>query len=88
MKHIQRIIICLSLLVTSGIQAQLPTGRTKATIVADALAQLPAETPRKYNQTIADLVSTGEEGLLDLIGRMNPPGNKSNEALEYREFFN
>jgi hypothetical protein len=83
MKHIQRILICLGLLITSSIQAQLPAGRTTATIIADALAQLPAETPRKYNQTIADLVSTGEEGLLDLIGRMNPPGNKSNEALEY-----
>jgi len=83
MKHIQLIIICLGLLITSSMQAQLPAGRTKATIVADALAQLPAETPRKYNQTIANLVSTGEEGLLDLIGRMNPPGNKSNETLEY-----
>ena len=83
MKPIQLIIICLSLLVTSGIQAQLPANRTKATIVADALAQLPAETARKYHQTFTDLVSTGEEGLLELIGRMNPPGNKSNEALEY-----
>ncbi len=61
----------------------MPAERTKATIVADALAQLPADTQQKYNQTIADLVSTGEEGLLDLIGRMNPPGNKSNETVEY-----
>jgi hypothetical protein len=83
MKHVQLFFICISLLIAGGVQAQLPAGRTTATIVADALAQLPAETPRKYNQMIADLVSTGEEGLLDLIGRMNPPGNKSNEALEY-----
>lgn len=83
MKHIQLIIICLSLLIVSGMQAQLPTGRTKATIIADALAQLPADTPHKYNQTIADLVSTGEEGLLDLINRMNPPGNQSNQTLDY-----
>ncbi len=83
MKHIQLIIICLSLLITSGIQAQLPEGRTKATVIADALAQLPADTPHKYNQVIADLVSTGEEGLLDLIGRMNPPGSQSNETLDY-----
>jgi len=83
MKHIQLFFICLSLLIAGGLQAQLPAGRTKVTIVADALAQLPAETPRQYNQTIANLVSTGEEGLLDLIGRMNPPGNTSNEATEY-----
>lgn len=83
MKHIQLLILCLGLLITSGIQAQLPEGRTKATVIADALAQLPADTPHKYNQVIADLVSTGEEGLLDLIGRMNPPGNQSNESLDY-----
>ena len=83
MKHIQQIILCLSLLITSGMQAQLPEGRTKATVIADALAQLPADTPHKYNQIIADLVSTGEEGLLDLIGRMNPPGNQSNETIDY-----
>lgn len=82
MKHIQLIAICLILLFAGSLQAQMPAGRTKATIVADALAQLPADTQQKYNQTIADLVSTGEEGLLDLIGRMNPPGNKSNETVE------
>jgi len=83
MKKIQLIAIFLFFLIAGGVQAQLPAGRTKATIVADALAQLPADTQQKYNQTIADLVSTGEEGLLDLIGRMNPPGNKSNETVEY-----
>ncbi len=83
MKHIYFLIICLSLLLAGGVQAQTPAGRTKATIVADALAQLPADTQQKYNQIIADLVSTGEEGLLDLIGRMNPPGKKSNETVEY-----
>lgn len=83
MKHIQLLIICLSLLTTSGLQAQLPAGRTTSTIIADALAQLPADTPQKYNRIMADLVSTGEEGLLNLIARMNPPGNKSNEMLDY-----
>ena len=81
MKHIKLIIICL--LIASGIQAQLPQGRTTATIIADALAQLPADNQTLYNKTIADLVSTGEQGLLDLIGRMNPPGKQSNETLDY-----
>ena len=69
MKHIQLIAICLFLLLAGSVQAQMPAGRTKATIVADALAQLPADTQQKYDQIIADLVSTGEEGLLDQIGR-------------------
>lgn len=83
MKHIRFIIIGLCLLLVSGMQAQMPQGRTTSTIIADALAQLPAETPESYNQTIADLVSTGEEGLLDLIGRMNPPGKETNESYEF-----
>jgi|AGTN01.3.fsa_nt_gi FOG: HEAT repeat len=81
MKHLKFIMICL--LIASGLRAQMPQGRTKSTVIADALAQLPANTPQKYNQVIADLVTTGEEGLLDLISRMNPPGNQSNEALDY-----
>ncbi|MEA4905054.1 MAG: family 16 glycoside hydrolase [Petrimonas sp.] len=81
MKHIKLIIICL--LIAGGLQAQMPQGRTNATIIADALAQLPAGDQTKYSRTMTDLVSTGEQGLLDLIGRMNPPGNKSNEALNY-----
>ncbi len=32
---------------------------------------------------MTELVSTGEEGLLDLIGRLNPPGSKSNETLDF-----
>ena len=83
MKQFKFIILCLSLFVVSGLQGQMPQGRTDATIIADALAKLPAETPQQFNQIIADLVTTGEKGLLDLIGRMNPPGDKSNEALDF-----
>lgn len=83
MKQFKLIILCLSLFLVSGLHAQLPQGRTDATIIADALAQLPAETPQQYNQIMSDLVSTGEKGLLDLIGRMNPPGKQSNESLDF-----
>lgn len=83
MNQIKYIILSLCLLFAVGAEAQQAKGRTKATIVADALAQLPAETPQKYNIVIADLVSTGEEGLLDLIGRINPPGKESNEAFDF-----
>ncbi|HPD87682.1 MAG TPA: hypothetical protein PLS06_10265, partial [Proteiniphilum sp.] len=76
-------ILLLGLLIITGIQAQLPEGRTKNTIIADALAQLPADTHEQYNRVMTELVSTGEEGLLDLIGRLNPPGSKSNETLDF-----
>ncbi len=84
MKHIQYILVTLSLLLgISTAQAQLPAGRSKATVIADALAQLPASTQEQYNEVMADLVSTGEEGMLDLVGRMHPPGDQSNETIEF-----
>ena len=71
------------LLATGFLMAQTPQNRTSATIIADALAQLPAQTPEKYNQVMTDLTATGEQGLLSLIDRMNPPGAKSNESADY-----
>lgn len=67
----------------NALHAQAPQQRTTSTILADALAQLPASTPDRYKQVMNDLVSTGEEGLLNLIGRLNPPGNISNETIEF-----
>ncbi len=84
MKHLQYIVVTLCLLLgINTAQAQLPAGRSKATVIADALAQLPASTQKQYNELMADLVSTGEEGMLDLVGRMYPPGDQSNETLEF-----
>lgn len=85
MKYLNNILyfLLISLCFANTLQAQQPEGRTKATIIADALAQLPASTPERYNQVMKDLVSTGEEGLLDLIKQMNPPGNKANESIEF-----
>lgn len=83
MNKIKYILLCLCLIFAVNTEAQLAKGRTKSTIIADALAQLPAETPQQYNIVIADLVTTGEEGILDLIGRMNPPGIESNELYEF-----
>ncbi|HHX31001.1 MAG TPA: DUF1080 domain-containing protein [Bacteroidales bacterium] len=83
MNQIKFIILSLCLLFAVGAEAQVAQGRTNSTIIADALAKLPAETPQQYNIVIADLVSTGEEGLLDLIGRLNPPGKESNEAYDF-----
>lgn len=85
MKRIyQYLFLALSLFfISNGAQAQLAAGRSQSTVIADALAQLPAETPEQYNAVIADLITTGEEGLLELIGRMNPPGDQTNEALDF-----
>lgn len=85
MRHIKRYITTLTalLLIVSLSIAQTPQNRTNSTIIADVLAQLPAQTQPQYNKIMADLTSTGEQGLLYIIGQLNPPGNKTNEALDY-----
>jgi HEAT repeat protein len=63
--------------------AQMPANRTAQTIIADALAQLPAQNQETYNGFIKDLCSTGEEGVLTLVKMINPPGKGSNAKVDY-----
>ena len=79
--YIALLLVCL--FAFSGLSAQSPKNRTVTTIVADVMAQLPAEKQAQYNQLMADLVSTGEEGMMNLINNMNDPGPKSNEKIEF-----
>src|SRR5690554_56026 len=76
-------LLLVSLFVIGGLTAQTPQNRTTSIIVADVLAQLPAEQTKQYDQLMTDLVATGEEGLMQLINSMNPPGSKSNEKQEF-----
>ncbi|MDR3141945.1 MAG: DUF1080 domain-containing protein [Tannerellaceae bacterium] len=57
--------------------------RTVQTIAADVLAQTPTSNQTVYNKQIADLASTGEDGILLLVKMINPPGQGSNAAVEY-----
>lgn len=79
--YIALLLVCL--FAFGGLSAQSPKNRTVTTIVADVMTQLPAEKPAQYNQLMADLVSTGEEGMMNLINSMNDPGPKSNEKTEF-----
>lgn len=63
--------------------AQLPQNRTTTTIVADALAVLPAQRAKEYRQTLTALVGTGEEGLLAILGMFDTTGKVSNDKLEF-----
>ena len=75
-------IIC-SVLLAGMITAQTPANRTVPTVVADALAQLPAENMQIYNQLMKELADTGAEGVKALVGMMNAPGKGDNSAVEY-----
>lgn len=63
--------------------AQSPANRTSKTVVADVLAQMPAEQQAEYNKLIDELSSTGEEGVLSLVKKMNAPGKGSNANVDY-----
>lgn len=58
--------------------------RTATTIVADVLAQLPATDRATYDKAIADLASTGKEGVHQLIGMLQPAAEGvKNSPMEY-----
>ncbi|WP_373456997.1 DUF1080 domain-containing protein [Parabacteroides sp. 52] len=73
--------LILMLLVSASVFAQ--GNRTTKTIVADVLAQMPANKQTGYNKQISDLASTGEEGVWMLIDMMAAPGKGSNAQVEY-----
>ena len=77
------LLISIILLCTGVAIAQRPAGRTPQTIVADALAQLPAERQRGYEQFMKELADTGNEGVKILVGMMRAPGKGDNSAVEY-----
>ncbi|MDR2472569.1 MAG: DUF1080 domain-containing protein [Tannerella sp.] len=76
-------ILIINLLLAASAWAQTPTNRTAATVVADVLAQMPVQNQKAYNQLIGDLAKTGEEGVLNLVSKLNAPGKGSNAAAEY-----
>lgn len=83
MKRIILFISLFSLLMLHPSMAQLPKNRTTSTVIADALSQLPASNGKKLNQVISELVLTGEEGLLQLVGMLNPPETGKNATVEF-----
>ena len=63
--------------------AQSPANRTAQTVVADVLAQMPAQQQAEYNKLINDLATTGETGVEQLIRKINAPGKGSNANVDY-----
>jgi hypothetical protein len=58
--------------------AQQPENRTATTIIADVLAQMPAQNGKRYIQQQKDLISTGEAGILQLAKSLE--ANNGNDA--------
>lgn len=82
MKKVYISIAALSLC-ASMLMAQAPVNRTVKTTVADVLAQMPVAKQAEYNKLIKELSATGEEGVLMLANRINPPGQGNNSNVDY-----
>ena len=72
-----------ALLICTSLWAQQPQGRTANTIVADVLIQMPAQNKADYNSLFEALSSTGEEGIIMMVKKINEPGKGSNAQVDY-----
>jgi len=77
------IIGCFLAIYSGFLTAQTPSGRTVSTVIADVLAQMPAEGSSAYNQFMKELVETGREGVKLLVEMRNAPGKGDNSAVDY-----
>ena len=65
------------------IGAQDSRNRAASTIVADALAQLPATRQNKYNSLMEEIAGTGAEGVCQLATMLVPADKGKNNIVEY-----
>ena len=76
------VILLLALVPFAG-GAQDARQRTAATIVADGLNQLPAQTPKAFDAVMQELAATGAEGIRMMAGMLVPASEGKNAAVEY-----
>lgn len=56
--------------------------RTPETVIADALAQMPAKDSESFNRLMAEMAATGSAGVLQIASTMNYEDNNAS-AGEY-----
>lgn len=67
----------------SSVQAQDSRNRVASTIVADGLAQLPAQNLDVLNQVMSEIAGTGAEGINMLVQYLNDSEEGKGAAFEY-----
>lgn len=76
-------LLLVALFCYTGSHAQTDPNRTVKTKVADLLAQLPAQDATAYNKVMSELLSTGEEGLLQIMSLYKDPQQGDNTLIEF-----
>lgn len=77
------ITILLAALMPFAAGAQDARQRTPETIVADALAQLPAQTPKAFDGLMQELAATGADGIRMMAAMLVPAAEGENAPVEY-----
>ncbi len=82
-KSIILLLSALAFNVSSALPQEDSRGRNAATIVADALAQLPAQKQKSYDNVMAELATTGAAGVVQLAEMLVPADKGENAKIEY-----
>ena len=77
------ITILLAALMPFAAGAQDARQRTAETIVADALAQLPAQTPKAFDSLMQELAATGADGIRMMAAMLVPAAEGKNAPVDY-----
>ncbi|MCR5179967.1 MAG: DUF1080 domain-containing protein [Bacteroidaceae bacterium] len=85
MKHLKYISLLMTLLLAMNTTAiaQDSRGRVASTIVADGLAQLPAQNLETLNQVMSEIAATGTEGINMLVEYLNATEEGRGATFEY-----
>ncbi len=85
MKHIRTIILLVAVMLGMSFTATAQDSRNRvtSTIIADGLAQLPAQNLEALEQVMSEIAGTGAEGIQALAGMLYPSGQGKNAVFEY-----
>ena len=85
MKHLRYIVILLAVMFGMNFTAlaQDSRNRVASTIIADGLAQLPAQNLETLEQVMSEIAGTGAEGVESLAAMLYPSGQGKNATFEY-----
>lgn len=76
-------VIMLSLGLRANAQQSDTRMRNTETVVADGLAQLPANNVEVYNQVMGEIAATGAQGVVMIADMMVPASEGKNSVFEY-----
>ena len=76
-------ILALAALLPWSVMAQDGRQRTASTVIADAMAQLPASKQETFNQVMSELAAVGSDAVVQIADMLVPADKGKNAIMEY-----